>query len=230
MAEEMNNYFASVFTMEDTSNILKIRESGAELNMVAIIEEKVLEKQNGLKVDRSLGPDGLHPRVLKEIAEEIVEALVMIFQESLESGSVPEDWKIANVTPLFKKRLRQKTENYRPISLILVVGKTLESIVKDEISEYLEMRGTDGILATFAGDTKIGRGTGCTEDAGKLQKDLDSLGEWTKMWQLEYNVGKCEVMYFGKRNRGMDYFLNGEKVQKSEVQRDLGFLVQDFFK
>eukprot|EP00061_Rhincodon_typus_P001230 g14106.t1 len=107
--------------------------------MVTIIKEKVLEKLTGLKVDISLGPDGLHPRVLKEITEEIVESLVVIFQESIESGRVPDDWKIANVTPLFKKNVRQKTENYRLISRTSVMGKILESIVKDEISEYLEV-------------------------------------------------------------------------------------------
>eukprot|EP00061_Rhincodon_typus_P001405 g14714.t1 len=89
--------------------------------MVAITKEKMLVKLNGLKVDKSPGPDGLHARVLKEIAEAIVEALMVIFLESLESGRVPEDWKIIKVTPLFKKGVRQKTENYRPISLILVV-------------------------------------------------------------------------------------------------------------
>eukprot|EP00061_Rhincodon_typus_P000987 g13375.t1 len=85
--------------------------------MVAITKEKVLVKLIGLKVDKSPGPNGLHPRALKEIAEEIVAALVVIFQESLESRRVPEDWKIANVTPLFKKGIRQKMKNNRPISL-----------------------------------------------------------------------------------------------------------------
>eukprot|EP00061_Rhincodon_typus_P002321 g17206.t1 len=83
-------------------------------------------------------------KVLKEIDEEIMEALVVIFQESLQSGRVPEDWKIANVPPLFKKGVRQKTKGYRPISLTSVVGKILESIVKDEISEYLEVLGKVG--------------------------------------------------------------------------------------
>eukprot|EP00061_Rhincodon_typus_P002130 g16686.t1 len=140
MAEELNNYFASVFIVEGTSNIPKIRESqGAELSIVATIKEKMLEKLNGLKVDKSPGPDGLHPRVLKEIVEEVVETLVVIFQESLESGRVPEDWKIANMTLLYKKGVRQKTENYRLISLTSVTDKILESILKDEISEFLEV-------------------------------------------------------------------------------------------
>ena len=45
----------------------------------------------------------MHPRVLKEIAGEITNALVVIYQNSLDSGVVPADWKTANVTPLFKK-------------------------------------------------------------------------------------------------------------------------------
>eukprot|EP00061_Rhincodon_typus_P002539 g17838.t1 len=108
--------------------------------MVDITNEKVLEKRKGLKVDKSAGPDGQHPRILKEIAEEILEALVVIFQELLESGRVQEDWTIVNVTPLFKKEVRQKTRNYRPISLTLVVAKILESIVKDKISEFLKVQ------------------------------------------------------------------------------------------
>eukprot|EP00061_Rhincodon_typus_P003613 g20514.t1 len=96
----------------------------------------MLGKLKGLKVDKSPGPDGLHPRVLKKIAEEIVE---VILQESLESGRVPDDWKIANVTPLFKKGGRQKTGNYRLFSLTSVAGKILVSIVKDEIADYLQV-------------------------------------------------------------------------------------------
>eukprot|EP00061_Rhincodon_typus_P011377 g36331.t1 len=107
--------------------------------MMAINKEKVLEKLKRLKVDKSSGPDGLHPRVLKEIVEELVEALVVIFQESLESGRVLEDWKITNVTPLFRKRIRQKMGSYRLISLTLVIDKIFKSILKDEISEFLEV-------------------------------------------------------------------------------------------
>ncbi|GCC23648.1 hypothetical protein chiPu_0002046 [Chiloscyllium punctatum] len=142
IAEELNKYFVSVFTVEDRSNIPTIKESqGAELRMVAITKEKVLEKLKGLKIDKYPGPDGLHPTILREVAEEIMEALVVIFQPSLESGKVPDDWKITVVTPLFKKGSRQKMDNYRPISLTSVIGKILESIGKDEISKFLQVHG-----------------------------------------------------------------------------------------
>eukprot|EP00061_Rhincodon_typus_P008279 g30747.t1 len=139
--------------------------------MVAITKEKVLGK---LKGDKSLGPDGLHPRVLKEIAEEILETLMVIFQELLESGRAPDDRKITNVT-LFNKEVSQKMGNYRLISLTSVAGKIVEPIVKDEISEYLEVHdeGTEGILAKFAYDTKIGGGTRKIKEEGRPEEDLD---------------------------------------------------------
>ena len=91
------------------------------------------------KVDKSPGPDGMHPRVLKELAGEIANARVVIYQNSLDSGVVPTDWKTANVTPLFKKGGRQKAGNYRPVSLTSVVGKMLESIIKEEIARHLDI-------------------------------------------------------------------------------------------
>uniref|UniRef100_A0A4W3J3H8 Reverse transcriptase domain-containing protein n=1 Tax=Callorhinchus milii TaxID=7868 RepID=A0A4W3J3H8_CALMI len=135
MAESLNKYFASVFTLEDTKNLPKIEgnqetnisEELKEINISKVIE---LEKLLGLKTDKSPGPDGLLPWVLKEVAAEIVDALLLIFQNSLDSGTVPVDWKVANVTPLFKKDGREKMGNYRPISLTSVVGKILESIIR----------------------------------------------------------------------------------------------------
>ena len=92
----------------------------------------------GLKADKSPEPDGLHPRVLKEVAPEIVDALMIIFQCSIDSGSVPVDWRVANVIPLFKKGAREKTGNYRSLSLTSVVGKMLESIIKEVITAHLD--------------------------------------------------------------------------------------------
>ena len=54
----------------------------------------------GLKVGKSPGPDNLHPRVLKEVALKIADPLVVIFQNSLNSGLVPTDWRVANLSPL----------------------------------------------------------------------------------------------------------------------------------
>eukprot|EP00061_Rhincodon_typus_P008756 g31647.t1 len=109
------------------------------MRIVANTKKKLREKLKSLKVDKSNRPDGLHPSCLKQIAGEIVEALVVIFQESLESERAPENWKMANATPLFKKGGQQKTRNYGLVFLTSVVDNILESIIKDEIAEYLEV-------------------------------------------------------------------------------------------
>eukprot|EP00061_Rhincodon_typus_P006101 g26372.t1 len=138
--KEMAEELIGTFMVEETSSIQELQEKqGAEVNVVAIAKEKVLGKLKGLKGDKSPRPDGLQPRVLKEMAEEIVEVLVVIFQESWQSGRVPEDRKMADVTPLFKKGGRQVIGNSRPVSLTSVIGNILESVIKDEIMECLEV-------------------------------------------------------------------------------------------
>ena len=66
--------------------------------------EEVKEQQGNLRVDEAPGPDNIHPRVLMEVAEQVSKMLTDIFNSSQESGQVPKDWRVANVTPLFKPR------------------------------------------------------------------------------------------------------------------------------
>jgi hypothetical protein len=72
---------------------------------------------NKLKVNKSAGPDGIHPRVLKETADAICIPLANIFNESLNEGIVPQAWKDAHITALHKKGNKRYPANYRPISL-----------------------------------------------------------------------------------------------------------------
>ncbi|CAJ0918320.1 unnamed protein product [Ranitomeya imitator] len=59
-------------------------------------------------------------------------------KESIITGSVPQDWRIANVVPIFKKGTKTELGNYRPVSLTSTVGKILEGILRDAILEYLK--------------------------------------------------------------------------------------------
>ena len=56
---------------------------------------------------------------------------------SLKEGVVPFEWKEANIIPLFKKGSRNKSENYRPVSLTSVICKLLERLIKDHMVEFL---------------------------------------------------------------------------------------------
>jgi len=76
-----------------------------------------------------MGPDGVHPRVLKELADVIVGHLSTICQWSGESGEVPENWKLAKVVLIFRQNKKEDPGNYRPVSLASVPDKIMEKAI-----------------------------------------------------------------------------------------------------
>ena len=133
MTEILNSFFGSVFTREDTANV----PAADDMEDCKITQKMVREKIRNLKEASAAGPDSIGPRMLKELVNELVPALVIIFKRSLEYGEVPEDWKTANVTPIFKKGAKADPGNYRPVSLTSVCCKLLESILRDKMMDHL---------------------------------------------------------------------------------------------
>ncbi|KAJ7423523.1 hypothetical protein WISP_33453 [Willisornis vidua] len=85
-----------------------------------------------------MGPYGNHPRVMMELVEELAKLLSIIYQQFWLSGEVPDDWKLANVTPIHKKGCKENPGNYRPVSLTSVPGKVMEQIILNAITQYLQ--------------------------------------------------------------------------------------------
>ena len=142
-ADTFNDYFASVFTVEDSINIPIPDQifAGNELDYlsdIGIDESVVYKKLSDINVNKSPGSDDLHPKMLYELRDQLVKPLTKLFSLSLQTGIVPQGWKEARVVPLFKKGKRDRPENYRPVSLTSIVGKIFESIVKDNIVKHLD--------------------------------------------------------------------------------------------
>ena len=138
-AEILNDQFKSVFTkdkenyspkMEDpeypTIDTLSIHIKGVE---------KLLQK---LKVNKASGPDDLPAYILRETATEIAPLLTAIFNQSLKSGTLPEDWLKANIAPIFKKGNKNLAENYRPVSLTCICCKVMEHIICKHILTHVD--------------------------------------------------------------------------------------------
>ena len=346
-AEILNEFFTSVFLKEDLTNLPKIDEAefsnGNKIKEVIIEKKEVEKKLKALLPGKARGPDQIPPRVLKELSKELAEPLTILFNKSLKNGVVPNEWKFAEVTAIFKKGNRTDPGNYRPVSLTSVCCKIMEQFIRDSIVDHmtennlysecqhgfrkkrscvtqlievhetltemiddgksmdiiyldfkkafdsipherllLKMKAygitgktlqwvrsflsnrqqrvrvgndysskskvTSGIpqgsilgpvlftifindlpeaievnCKVFADDTKI---YDSSKNHAKIQNDLYKMQKWTETWNLYFNVAKCKVMYMGKKNPRIEYYMQIEKEKQKldpcEEEKDLG--------
>jgi len=85
-------------------------------------------------------------------------------------------------------------------------------------------KGSECTITKFVDDTKIGGKATGEDDTESLQRDRKHFSAWAKAWQMKHNVGKCEVMHISRKNKGAEYYLNRERLQKAAAPRDLGVL------
>jgi len=154
-AELLNVFFASVFcakTSPQEPQVLEVREEACSKEDLSLVEEDCVgDHLSNLDIHKSMGPDGMHPRVLRELADVTVEPLSNIFERSWRIGEVPEDWRKANVTPVFKKGKKEDSGNYRPVSFNTIPGKTMEQLILYVISKQVEEK---KIISSQHGFTK----------------------------------------------------------------------------
>ena len=144
ICSSLNDYFQSVFVIEPegympaftdrTESICDVNESCFS---AAILQKRLYS----LDKTKSMGLDGLHPRVLSNCAAAFATPLALIYKRSFMSGVIPDTWRKSNVSPIFKKGSKLKYSNYRPVSLTPVPCKVMEGILHEHIMQHCVVNG-----------------------------------------------------------------------------------------
>ena len=168
---------------------------------IEITTEDVAKKLRNTKIDKSAGPDGIHPRILKELCEELSQPLAILFNKTLTEGKIPDDWKTANITAIHKKGNKKLASNYRPVSLTCLICKKMEEIVRDILMKHIK---TAKILSNKQYGFVGGRST--------ILQLLKVLDDWTKILD---DGGEVDVIY-------MDFMKAFDMVPHRRLLKKLG--------
>ena len=139
-AEILSEYFANVMEEEPEGELPTLSPRALKtdpLTDLTITTEAVEKKLSKLDITKSSGPDKVHSRILKEAKTPIAKALAVIYNNSIATGEIPQEWRSATITPIYKKGKRSDPGNYRPVSLTSVPCKRCESLVKDAIVDHM---------------------------------------------------------------------------------------------
>ena len=153
----LNAYFAHVFSTHHAPEpkTLHLHPTVRELSNITCTESEVYDLIRVLPNKTASGPDILS-NMLKGTIDAIVPSITNVFNLSLSSGTVPDDWKRSNVTPVYKSGDPKLASNYRPISLLSLPSKILERIVYNKLLHYLT---SDSLLSNYQFGFRPGNST-----------------------------------------------------------------------
>ena len=203
-AELLNQFFQSVFTTEAPGPLPDFSEYDYD-NVTEdfdISTESVRKLLSKLDRNKAQGPDGIHPYILAEAAQELAEPITILFKKSLSSGKLPNDWKSANVSPIFKKGSKSAVNNYRPVSLTCILCKLMEKLVREVILNHLI---ENNIITQHQHGFVPGRS--CTTQL------LEALDDWTNI--IDEN-GSIDIVYMDFQ-KAFDSVPHRRLIQKLEA-------------
>lgn len=185
-ADILSKQYQTVFTKEDLVNIPVMPQSPySAMPGITVTVHGVHKLLLRLKPGKAHGPDAIPNKILMETADQIAPCLARIFQQSIDTGEVPLDWKHANISAVFKKGDKSIAANYRPVSLTSVCCKLFEHIIYSNIMDHLDSNNIiveyqHGFRNKHSCETQL---IGATED---IAKNIDN-GHQTDLLILDFS-------------------------------------------
>ena len=230
--------FQSVFTPEDGSPLPQMDTPTYQpIKDIVINPLGIAKLLRNINPRKACGPDSIPNQVLKNCADSLAPILSEIFQLSLDSGSLPRDWKNANISCVFKKGDKHQASNYRPVSLTSVCCKLLEHIVCKHLMSHLEENNiltnlNHGFRSGFSCESQLLTTMNDLLTAYDQGKQVDiAILDFSKAFdtvphkKLLYKLGKYGVtgsvhswLSNFLSDRHMRVVLEGEKSEEVEVE------------
>ena len=194
-AELLNSFFVSCFNRSHPP----LDEVGHQLqpcfgetpNSLLCTEDAVFDLLATLDTSKSSGPDDISAPMLKYTAASITPPITRLFNQSLQEGKIPSDWKISHVVPIPKVSPAKSPDNYRPISLLSILSKVLERHVYSLIAAHLD-------LVCHLSDSQWGFRAG----RSTVSALLSTTSHWFTL--LEAGLEVCAIMIFFDYRKAFD--------------------------
>ena len=136
-ANMLNAFFISQAAVNDDNKRLPdMIPNEYSFNVVQFTCQDVRDVLQNLNVYKSCGPDLISPQLLREGADILYKPLLTVFNRSIDKCYFSSQWKDGNVTPIHKQGEKSIPSNYRPITLLSLVGKTMERCVQKRLYNY----------------------------------------------------------------------------------------------
>ena len=202
-AETMSEFFSSVFTRSNDDPPAKTAINGNNsLSDIEVTEERVKSLIDGMKEISAPGPDCILPIVLKTLRDEVSMPLTILFRKCIDDGSIPDEWRDANIIAIHKKGSKADPGNYRGVSLTSVVGKLLERMVKNEIDVFIE---TNNLIKDSQHGFRRGR------------SPMTNLIEFMNVTTKWFDQGKCFDIIFLDFSKAFDVVCHKRLMIKLEA-------------